>query len=120
MEKFKMKKSKYIVCFLAMVSGCTTTKPPKVAFDFNEMSNEKEYKEVSQILMDSLLTEICTIENSEFIDLYPVPETVALDGFEKLILVEKLKTKGFTVTNWGRGNWQEGPRIVSYTMADSL
>ncbi|MDY0089428.1 MAG: hypothetical protein RBR78_03585 [Flavobacteriaceae bacterium] len=72
--------------------------PKNLRFDMGK-------SEVNQILMDSLLTEVCTIENSEFIDLYPVPETVAFDAFDKLILEEKLTAKGFTVTDWGRGNW---------------
>lgn len=35
------------------------------------------------------------------------------DKDEKLVLVERLKQRGFEVTNWGRGNFPPlGPRIV--------
>ena len=27
-----------------------------------------------------------------------------------------LKRKGFTQTNWGQGNWQQGPRIMMLTL----
>jgi hypothetical protein len=35
------------------------------------------------------------------------------DNVEKLILAERLKLRGFEITNWGRGNFPPlGPRIV--------
>lgn len=51
----------------------------------------------------------------EFPDLYKdfvsvIPE----DKDEKSILSEKLKAKGFKITNWGRGNFPpHGPRIIN-------
>jgi len=62
------------------------------------------------------------IENSndkylELENLYDsLPHKILNDTNEKLILVQILKTKGFTVINWGRGNHPLGPRIVSITL----
>lgn len=48
-------------------------------------------------------------------DLYDsLANKIPEDKDEKLILVEKLKMKGFKITNWGRGNIPPlGPRIVN-------
>ncbi|MES2545026.1 MAG: hypothetical protein V4548_09090 [Bacteroidota bacterium] len=64
-----------------------------------------------------------TIKNSsnetvEFPDLYTkLANSIPDYNNEKLILVEKLKAKGFKVTNSGRGNYPPlGPRIVCVTL----
>jgi hypothetical protein len=76
------------------------------------------YKEVHQSHADSLLLDICSIQGVEFIDFYPVLDSISSDKNERLILVDSLKSIGFNVTNWGRGNWMEGPRIVNFTMSN--
>ena len=43
--------------------------------------------------------------------------TFRMDIQDKINLVDALKTKGFKVASSSRGNWMEGPRIVSFTMA---
>src|SRR5690348_15494874 len=53
----------------------------------------------------------------EYIQLTNMYDTLAHnipeDKDEKLILVERLKKRGFEITNWGRGNFPPlGPRIV--------
>ncbi len=49
----------------------------------------------------------------EFPQIYDsLTNKIADDNEEKLLLVEKLKAKGFKVTNSGRGNHPLGPRIV--------
>ena len=54
----------------------------------------------------------------EFPDLYNGPvSSIPDDKDEKLILVGKLKEKGFEVTDWGRGNNPPlGPRIIHITL----
>lgn len=84
-----------------------------------QYDDDLDYKKVNQTFIDTLMTQICSTENIEIIDLYPILDTIASDSFEKIILVDKLKTKGFTVTDWGRGNWQGGPRIISFKMTDT-
>src|SRR5690554_5239077 len=78
-------------------------------FENEHYDNDLDYKKVNQNYIDTLMTQICSTNNIEIIDLYPILDTIASDSFEKVILVDKLKSKGFTVTDWGRGNWQEGP-----------
>ncbi len=83
-------------------------------------SKDKEwnYLEVKRSYVDSLILDTCSAQNIEIIDLYPILDSIASDKYENLILVDLLKTKKFKATDWGRGNWMEGPRIVSYTMSN--
>lgn len=73
-------------------------------------------KEKSSDFYDKILDLI--IENSngesvEFPQLYnKLTNRIEDDNNEKVKLVEKLKSKGFKITNWGRGNHALGPRIV--------
>ncbi len=58
-------------------------------------------------------------EGIEFTDLYDtLAATIANDKNETLKLVERLKTKGFKVTSWGRGNHTLGPRLVTVTLVN--
>lgn len=83
------------------------------------IQNKWGYKEVSQIYLDSLLENICTLQNYEFTDLYPWLYTIPkLDSNEHLILLDLLKRKDFKQLSWGRGNWEKGAQIVSYTMTN--
>lgn len=63
------------------------------------------------------------IENSngkpiEFTEIYDsLAKNFPEDKSEKLMLVEKLKLKGFKIINWGRGNYPPlGPRIIVVTL----
>lgn len=76
------------------------------------------YEEVGKGHLATLMMRLCSTKDLEFIDLYPVLDSIASDNFENLILVDSLKTKGFKVTTWSRGNWQDGPRIVSLTLSN--
>lgn len=80
--------------------------------------NEWKYIEVNRDRFDSLMANICSTEDLEFLNLYPIIDSIASDKYENLILVDSLKAAAFKVTNWGRGNWMEGPRIVSFTMSN--
>jgi hypothetical protein len=73
-----------------------------------EESNSNFYDKVLDLVIEN-----SNGENVEFPELYDKLTTkIADDNNEKLKLVEKLKTKGFKVTNWGRGNHPLGPRII--------
>jgi hypothetical protein len=62
-----------------------------------------------------LTIETSTGELIELPELYDkLADRIPDDSNEKLVIVERLKSRGFTVTNWGRGNMPPlGPRIVS-------
>lgn len=77
-----------------------------------------DYVEVKRNYLDSLMQDICSIQGLEFIDLYPIIDSIASDKHEKLVLVDSLKSMGFSVTNWGRGNWMKGPRIINFTLSN--
>lgn len=57
-----------------------------------------------KILSDSLALEF----------VYPIREKIPKN--DSLIIVHKLKQKGFKIIDSGRGNWMNGPRIISYTL----
>src|SRR5690554_690988 len=76
------------------------------------------FKETKRDYIDSLLLDICSTQDFEVIDLYPVLDSISSDEYEKLLLVESLKSIGFKITNRARGNWMDGPRIVSFTMSN--
>jgi hypothetical protein len=72
---------------------------------------------------DKLLDFVIENSNDEYVELpglyHGTTETIAEDNDEKLILVERLKARGFKVTNWGRGNYPPlGPRIFSLTLVN--
>ena len=60
----------------------------------------------------------CEDKFIELPDLYEkTTGKIADDENEKLILVDKLKNRGFKVINWGRGNNPPlGPRIIALTL----
>jgi hypothetical protein len=60
----------------------------------------------------------CEDKFIELPDLYEkTTGKIADDENEKLILVDKLKNRGFEVINWGRGNNPPlGPRIIALTL----
>lgn len=62
-----------------------------------------------------LTIDTSTGEYVQLPDLYDfLANTIPEDQNEKIILVERLKMKGFKITSWGRGNIPPlGPRIVT-------
>lgn len=53
----------------------------------------------------------------ELKDLYDsLTRKIPDDQNEKSIIVQILKRKGFTITNWGRGNFANGPRVIIYNL----
>ena len=84
----------------------------------DSQKNEWDYQEVKRNYIDLLMLDICITQDIEIIDLYPILDSIASDEYENLILVDSIRAKGFEVTNWSRGNWMEGPRIVSFTMSN--
>lgn len=80
--------------------------------------DEWNYKDVYQKYFDTLMMDICLTEGIEFLDLYPIIDSIPSGKYEKLILIDSLKTRDFKVTSRGRGNWVYGPRIVSFTMSN--
>jgi len=102
----------------------TVESPDLIEEDFDQSvessntENEWNYREVKRNYLDSIKADICSTEEIEFINLYPIIDSIAYDKYEKSIIAEALKTLDFKVTNWERGNWMKGPRIVSLTMSN--
>lgn len=75
-----------------------------------------EYKEVDKAYVDTVRSSDCFCEGIEIVGLYPILDSIASYEYELLFLLEILKAKGFEFTDWGAGNWMEGPRMVSFTL----
>lgn len=82
------------------------------------IENEWNYREVKRNHLDTLMVDICSTEDLEFINLYPIIDSIASDKYENSFIAEALKALDFKETNWERGNWMKGPRIVSLTMSN--
>lgn len=67
-------------------------------------------------IVTNSLEKSCQFESSEFLEFYQDVDKIRNDDDEILFIVEALKKEGYAVSKWGRGNWEYGPRIVSYTM----
>jgi len=53
----------------------------------------------------------------ELKDLYDsLTNKIPDDGNEKSVIVQILKQKGFKITNYGRGNFANGPRVIIYNL----
>lgn len=105
------------ISILTLFCSCMNTVEKEVQFETESSVDESGgYRKVERDYLDSLLKDICTTEHIEFTDFYKVLDSISSDEFENLILVDSLKSKDFEVTNWGRGNWMKGPRIVTFTM----
>jgi hypothetical protein len=89
-----------------------------ISYSQTEKTNSK--KDFSDKIIDFAIDN-CDDKFIELPDLYDkTAEKIANDENEKLILVEKLKNKGFEVINWGRGNNPPlGPRIIAATLKKS-
>jgi len=91
-----------LLFFSLLLGSCTVKKEPNLGF----------YDKALDFVIENSNGEIV-----EFPEIYDsLTSTIPDDDKEKLKLVEKLKAKGFTVTNWGRGNHMLGPRIIVINM----
>ena len=88
-----------------MTDGCKNKSTRNVSQDFIKVSKDS---------IPEILNSICNGRNYEIIDLYPETDTIPENDF--LILDDSLKARGFVLKDWGRGNFMEGPRIVSLTL----
>ena len=121
----KRNKSMLFLAFLGAL-GCTDTEPDKttplvesapggqseeVVVDLFELPENPDFTDrVIDLIVeerDGGPVEFPEIYDSLSTDCY-IP-----DSLEKLIIAEKLKSQGFEVVNWGRGNFPKGPRIVT-------
>lgn len=79
-----------------------------------------EKKESNSDFYDKALDFVIVNSNGEIVEFPQIYDSltyeIADDNEEKLKLVEKLKAKGFKVTNWGRGNHPLGSRIIVINM----
>ena len=114
-----------VILTIIFISSCSNNKENKSGqtsdidqVQENSNDNGWDYMQVKSDYMNVLIKDVCSSQNLEFIDLYPTLDSIASDSYEKLILVDSLKLRGFKVTNWSRGNWMEGPRIISFTLSN--
>lgn len=64
---------------------------------------------------EELLDDQCGIENIKVYDIYDHKEVLD-DANERSFVVQKLKSKGYEILSWARGNSASGPRVISYEL----
>lgn len=69
-------------------------------------------KPQTSIQIDSIIKNLPDSLAIEFIDLYK--DTREIPDNDTSILVSKLKAQQFNMTNYGKGNWTKGPRMIKY------
>lgn len=89
-----------------------------VVFAFVSCGNDKEmHPDFTDQVLD-LAIESSRGKTIQFPDLYDtLTSVIAKEDVEKVVLVDKLKNRGFEVIKWGRGNNSPlSPRIINYEM----
>ncbi len=93
-------------------------KDRKFSYEFGSIKRD-DFKKANYKTFDFTENNLCQNGLLEFIDIYdsivPLPE----NQNEKIVIAEKLKTKGFTLTSIRQGDWAVGPRIVSMTLSNN-
>jgi hypothetical protein len=69
---------------------------------------------VRQNQLDNILKNLSCNDNFLFVDLYPIVDELPPAHEDNFILAERLQDLGFELVDWGRGNWQNGPRFYHY------
>lgn len=77
-----------------------------------------DYQKVRFGEFDFSTKNICDIRLLEFIDIYEPLDSISGDEYEKIVTAEKLKEFGYKQIEWGRGNFQFGPRVVVVTLSN--
>lgn len=104
----------------ALLFSCQNQEKENPSEKSNETTDKGEIPtefKVSKIKDNpSLFENICSASPMEFTDLYPRVRSISDDSHESLQLVQTLKKLGFEIKDFGRGNFELGPRLVSFTM----
>lgn len=80
-----------------------------------ERKPEQPYKEINKVEFLELLAIDKDSLRVEVSDLYPATKVIPED--ETSFICKELKKKGFGQIGSSRGNWEHGPRIVTFIMA---
>jgi len=76
--------------------------------------SNKEYFKISKDKFSELIKKMDSELSVEIMDLYKDSELIP--DTDTLYINHYLKNLGFKVRDYGRGNWMQGPRIVSFTL----
>jgi len=116
----------YFVLFTLLLGACSldTAEPPVPEVETASESaapvfEEGHYHLADRQMLTTILNSGCPARDYRFIDFYTVLDSIPADTNDRLVLVDSFKTKGYVVTNHGRGNWPGGPRMVSVTLANN-
>lgn len=96
--------------FVLLTLGCSSPGTNK------KLSESDQYIDSISIL--DFLNSPCDYANLEFNCIYSDLEYISDDENEKLIILDSLKSRGYIVVKYGRGNWEKGPRIVNYEVTN--
>jgi len=100
------------IIFLSLLFGCSHSEST------NEQSESSHNIEKDSISLTTFLKHPCKYTEIEFNNIYIEPQPIKADSLENLVVLDYLKSKGFDVLGYGRGNWEKGPRIISYEVTN--
>jgi hypothetical protein len=110
----------FIYIIICLFFACSNHRVDDKASNPNHDVNFQQVEnlsETNQNIIELLIKEDSS-DYIEFPELYPVLKNrIQSDENEILLIAEYLKSKGFKVSDWGRGNYPPlGPRIISITL----
>ncbi len=70
------------------------------------------------VALSGFLKSPCDSFQLDLNHIYPEFHNIPDDKNESLIILDSLKKAGFTVIRSGRGNWEGGPRIVTFSVSN--
>lgn len=100
----------FLASCLLLVIGC------EIAQDEQPISADIPKKD--DVTLNEFLKIPCGTDAVEFEHLYDGPKSIQSDEEEHLILLDSLRSKGYEIIHNGRGNWEKGPRIISYDVTN--
>ncbi len=75
-------------------------------------SHHTQYLKMTRKQFRKLNLNFCDTFSLVFTCFYPIIDTLMNAENERVYLHHILLSKGFTMVNWGRGNWENGPRFI--------
>ena len=64
---------------------------------------------------EQLPLDFCSKLSIEFEGLYSILQELPEASNDTAFIDNRLRREKYEVTNWGRGNWEGGPRFIQYT-----
>lgn len=98
------------IVFLLQICFCNSALGKK---PYNSIDNFQTIKlEISKNDLMNIKLNFCDTLSIEFTGLYPITDTLPLSTRDSILVKSLLEKEGFEIVDWGRGNWEKGPRFI--------